>query len=130
MTTNDNAANEAVFDHGGNVRDVDIDGVAVAAVRMYPSPRSMGQLLLTLVLPDLLRRRRGHERTPVTVEVLAACSRADRVLPAIDEPLLVPAVAKRVNRALLEHNRDTQPTHRKPSDSAAAHDRQHQGEPQ
>jgi hypothetical protein len=38
MTTNSNTANDAVFDEGCEVTDVDIGGVGVAAVRTPPAP--------------------------------------------------------------------------------------------
>lgn len=63
-----------------------------------------------LVLPGLLSALCRHNAARLTVDVLAACARAlaliappERILPALTEPLLVPAVAREVTRTLAEH---------------------------
>lgn len=56
-----------------------------------------------LVLPGLLSALCTHRGARLTIDVLAACARAlaliappDRILPALTEPLLVPAVTREV----------------------------------
>jgi hypothetical protein len=63
-----------------------------------------------LVLPGLLCALCGRNCASLTIDVLAACARAlarlsppDQILPALDDPLLVPAVAREVARTLGEH---------------------------
>ena len=89
-------------------------------LRMPSDPYDYG----ALVIPGLLRGLCRHQPTSVTIEVLAACSRAlalvtaaDEILPDIDERLLTPAVARHVHRAL---------AHRQPS---PIHDTDHGGQP-
>lgn len=60
-----------------------------------------------LVLPGLLSALGGRACASLTTDVLAACARAlarlsspDRTLPALDESLVVPAVAREVARTL------------------------------
>jgi len=75
-----------------------------------------------LVLPGLLSALCRHHTARLTIDVLAACARAlaliappDQILPALTEPLLVPAVAREVARTLAEH-----PHHCRP-DTASTH---------
>jgi len=63
-----------------------------------------------LVLPGLLSALCGRNCASLTIDVLAACARGlalvtspDRIMPALDDPLLVPAVAREVARALGDH---------------------------
>ena len=103
-------------------------------LRMPREPYDYG----ALVLPGLLRGLCRHEHTPVAIEVLAACSRAlaliaptDAILPDTDEPLLIPAVARHVDRALREVSRHRALTHRQPSRRPPpARDTDHEGQPQ
>lgn len=91
-----------------------------------------------LVLPGLLSGLRRHAYRPHAIEVLAACSRAlalvtgaDRILPQIDERLLVPAVYRHVCRALCEDSRHRALAHREPSPQPSpTHDRYPEGRPQ
>jgi hypothetical protein len=63
-----------------------------------------------LVLPGLLSALGRRNCASLTIDVLAACARGlalvtspDRILPALDDPLLVPAVARQVARTLGDH---------------------------
>jgi hypothetical protein len=62
-----------------------------------------------LVLPGLLSALCGHRKAVLTLDMLAACARAlalltpaDRVLPDLNQRLLIPAVARYVARTLSE----------------------------
>ncbi|SED94107.1 hypothetical protein [Rhodococcus koreensis] len=80
------------------------DGAAVGRTVTVPAD---GFVHGALVLPGLLAALCGHGVRTVTVEAVAACVRAlalitpaDRMLPSLDDRLLVPAVARHVSRAL------------------------------
>lgn len=118
-----------------DLADAAPDNAAPArTLRMPSEPHDYG----ALVIPGLLRGLCRHEPTPVTIEVLAACSRAlalvtapDAILPDIDERLLIPAVARHVHRSLREDSRHRALAHRQPSrQPSPAHDTDHGGQPQ
>ncbi|ANS28881.1 hypothetical protein R1CP_21015 [Rhodococcus opacus] len=80
------------------------DGAAPGRTVVVPAD---GFVYGALVLPGLLAALCGHQVRTVTVEVVAACVRAlalitpaDRMLPSVDDRLLVSAVARHVSRAL------------------------------
>src|SRR5271166_5496679 len=118
-----------------DLADAAPDNAAPArTLRMPSEPHDYG----ALVIPGLLRGLCRHEPTPVTIEVLAACSRAlalvtapDAILPDIDERLLIPAVVRHVHRSLREDSRHRALAHRQPSrQPSPAHDTDHGGQPQ
>lgn len=62
-----------------------------------------------LVLPGLLSALCGHREAVLTLDILACCARAlalltpaDRILPDLNQRLLIPAVARHVARTLSE----------------------------
>ncbi|WP_172652633.1 hypothetical protein [Rhodococcus opacus] len=80
------------------------DGAAPGRTVVVPAD---GFAYGALVLPGLLAALCGHQVRTVTVEVMAACVRAlalitpaARMLPSVDDRLLVSAVARHVSRAL------------------------------
>ena len=97
------ADNDLLIDLAGAARDTP------APARTLRLPRERFDYG-ALVLPGLLSALCGHHGVSLTIDVLAACARAlalltppDRILPALDEPLLVSAVAREVARTLGEH---------------------------
>jgi hypothetical protein len=71
-----------------------------------------------LVLPGLLSALCRHKVATLSIEVLSACAQAlalvtpaERMLPELDERLLVPAVARHVTRALDEHTEQRRHQH-------------------
>jgi hypothetical protein len=102
------AHNDILIDLAGTAPDTAAPGRTLTLPR---EPFDYG----ALVLPGLLSALCGRNAACLTIDVLAACARAlalvsppDRILPALTEPLLVPAVAREVARTLGEH-----PAHRR-----------------
>lgn len=88
---------------------IDLAGIAPhnaapgRTLQMPSDPYDFGALVVLGLLSGLC----GQQRTPVTIDLLAACSRAislvtpdDQMLPDITERLMVPALAKHVHRML------------------------------
>jgi hypothetical protein len=79
MTTNSNTANDAVFDEGCEVTDVDIGGVGVAAVRTPPAPVPHRACWAAMENPDRSRSPKARASC-VQVSVSLVIVEADRPL--------------------------------------------------
>ena len=97
------AHNDILIDLAGTAPDTSAPGRTLTLPR---EPFDHG----ALVLPGLVAALCGRNCASLTIDVLAACARGlalvtspDRILPALDDPLLVPAVAREVARTLGDH---------------------------
>jgi hypothetical protein len=94
------AHNDILIDLAGTAPDTCAPG---RTLRLPPEPFDYG----ALVLPGLLSALCGRNCASLTIDVVAACARGlalvsppGQILPALDDPLLVPAVAREVARTL------------------------------